>query len=194
MAYSNIFLTDFVPVFLEILKEKRIEPEKLELFVIDEEPEGYSAFEPADVADVLEQLGPELNFLTIYTDRPVYFAGFVQTMYEENGLVVMVFSKKDLWNSRILSHATEHGVVTTQKTQKRQQRLILDFEWEGNCYAAQMQTIDGYIPIHKKPWKMAENLDIAIPFGYNTVIVKSIQMTSRRPRRDRFEEAFYRNE
>lgn len=194
MAYSNIFLIDFLPVFKEILKEKRIAPEKLDLFVIDEEPEDYSAFEPADVVDVLEQLGPELNFLTIYTDRPAYFLKFVQTMYEENGLVVTLFPKKKLCNSRISSGTTEHYIRDNREVQKRQQCLILDFEWKGSCCTARMQAMDGYIPIHKKPWKMAENLDIVVPFGYNTVIVKSIQMTNRRPRRDRFEEAFYRNE
>ena len=39
MSYSNIFLTDFTPVFQGILKAKGMAPEKLELAVIDEEPE-----------------------------------------------------------------------------------------------------------------------------------------------------------
>ena len=30
-------------------------------------------FEPAGTLDVLEQIGDELNALTIYTDRPAYF-------------------------------------------------------------------------------------------------------------------------
>ena len=40
-------------------------------------------------------------------------------------------------------------------------------------------------------WKIAENLDIIVPFGYNTVIVKSRQNKKKKPVRDRFEEAFY---
>ncbi|EKC62935.1 hypothetical protein OBE_07729, partial [human gut metagenome] len=34
-------------------------------------------------------------------------------------------------------------------------------------------------------------LDIIVPFGYNTVIVKSRQNKKKKPVRDRFEEAFY---
>ena len=69
--------------------------------------------------------------------------------------------------------------------------LVLDFEWEGACHFTQMQPGRYYIPIHKRPWKRGENLDIMVPIGYNTVIVKRIQEEKRKPRRDRFEEAFY---
>ena len=50
-----------------------------------------------------------------------------------------------------------------------------------------------YIPIHKKPWKQGENLDIMVPIGYNTVIVKSMHHQREKLGRDRFEEAFYEN-
>ena len=70
-------------------------------------------------------------------------------------------------------------------------QLVLDFEWEGNCYFGQMRPGRYYIPIHKKPWKTGENLDIIIPMGYNTVIVKDMQNKQKKPGRDRFEEAFY---
>ena len=69
--------------------------------------------------------------------------------------------------------------------------LVLDFEWEGQCYFNLLAQGKNYIPIHKKPWKIAENLDIIVPFGYNTVIVKSRQNKKKKPVRDRFEEAFY---
>lgn len=184
MAYSNEFLSDFTPVFKAILKEKKITMERLELMIIDEEPDGGSIFEPADVGDVLNQLGQELNALTIYTDRPEYFEEFVREMFEENGLVVTVFSKREMKQADRLKNSKAF------KTQK----LILDFEWEGECCYSQIGRGKGYIPIHKKPWKVAENLDIIVPFGYNTVIVKNMQMTRRKPVYDRFEEAFYRNE
>ena len=168
--------------------------ERLELEIIDEEPENYSIFEPADVSDVLDQLAPELNDLTIFTDRPAYFEGFAETMYEENGLIVMLFPKKNLrecCGSTERRDSLKNGFISRGKTG---QKLVLDFEWEGSCYLSQLKMKKGYIPIHKKPWKIGENLDIAVPFGYNTVIVKNVQMTNKKPVRDRFEEAFYRNE
>lgn len=72
-------------------------------------------------------------------------------------------------------------------------KLLLDFEWEGDCYTGQMGEGRAYIPIHKKPWKQGENLDIMVPIGYNTVIVKGMQKQQEKLGRDRFEEAFYGN-
>ena len=174
MSYSNRFLRDFRPIFLAILKEKRLDPGQLALEIIDEEPRGLGIFEPAGVREVLEQLSEDLNFLTIYTERPAYFYEYAETMYEENGLVVTIFPKEKL------RCAANMGI-----------QMVLDFEWEGECYFGQMRPGRYYIPIHKKPWKMGENLDIMIPIGYNTVIVKGIYETKRKPGRDRFEEAFY---
>ena len=94
MSYSNEFLRNFRPVFLAILKTQSFRPERVELVVIDEERS--HVFEPADVRDVLEQIGDDLNYLTVYTGRPAYFSAFAERMYEENGLVVMVFPKTRL--------------------------------------------------------------------------------------------------
>lgn len=174
MSYSNEFLRNFRPIFFAILKEKRISPKRVELEVIDEEA-GFSLFEPVDVRDVLRQLSDDLNFLTIYTERPAYFAEFAETMYEENGLIVTFFSKKQL----------------PADQDKNMPKLMLDFEWEGKCYERQIGPERYYIPIHKRPWERAENLDIMVPIGYNTVIVKGIQNRKRKPERDRFEAAFY---
>lgn len=175
MSYSNEFLRDFRPIFFAILQEKRLSPARVELEVIDEEDGYYSIFEPADVRDVLEQLSEDLNYLTIYTERPAYFEEFAETMYEENGLIVTFFPKKQLKASR-------HG---------KGEKLVLDFEWEGRCYEGQICSDRYYVPIHKKPWERAENLDIMIPIGYNTVIVKSVQYREKQPERDRYEAAFY---
>lgn len=176
MSYSNAFLRDFRPVFLGILKEKKLPPAQVALEIIDEEPDGRGIFEPAGVREVLEQLTEDLNFLTIYTERPAYFYEFAETMYEENGLIVMLFPKRECKRQIAL-----RAVAT----------LVLDFEWEGACHFAQMQPGRYYVPIHKKPWRQGENLDIMVPIGYNTVIVKRIQEEKKKPGRDRFEEAFY---
>lgn len=183
MSYANEFLRNFRPVFFGILKEKRLEPGRVELEIIDEETEGYGIFEPAGVREVLEQLSEDLNFLTIYTNRPAYFYEFAETMYLENGLIVMIFSKDALGAAGIGRNFPVGNAPGT--------KLILDFEWEGECYFGQMRPGRYYIPIHKKPWILGENLDIMIPIGYNTVIVKGIQDKREEPGRDRFEEAFY---
>ena len=177
MSYPNAYLRDFVPVLGQILKEKQIAPEKLHLEIIDEESEEKSIFEPVGVDEVLDQLADELNHLTVYTDRPAHFQAFAEQIYEENGLMPLIFTKKQL-KSRSFSGA--QGVA-----------VVLDFEWEGQCYFNLLAQGKNYIPIHKKPWKIAENLDIIVPFGYNTVIVKSRQNKKKKPVRDRFEEAFY---
>ncbi len=194
MSYSNQYLRNFRPVFFAILKEKEILPERVELEILDEEPEDYSIFEPADTKDVLEQLSADLNFLTIYTDRPAYFEEFAETMYEENGLIVMVLSKEDFISAgggNAVYGKGRRGARNAGARAKAGPELVLDFEWKGRCYDEQMRPGRYYIPIHKKPWETAENLDIIVPIGYNTVIVKSVQNKRKRPEKDRFEAAFY---
>ena len=177
MSYPNAYLRDFVPVLGQILKEKQIAPEKLHLEIIDEESEEKSMFEPVGVDEVLDQLADQLNHLTVYTNRP------------ENGLMPLIFTKKQL-KSRSFSGA--QGVADRADMRPGVgDTLVLDFEWEGQCYFNLLAQGKNYIPIHKKPWKIAENLDIIVPFGYNTVIVKSRQNKKKKPVRDRFEEAFY---
>ena len=96
MSYPNAYLRDFVPVLGQILKEKQIAPEKLHLEIIDEESEEKSIFEPVGVDEVLDQLADELNHLTVYTDRPAHFQAFAEQIYEENGLMPLIFTKKQL--------------------------------------------------------------------------------------------------
>ena len=189
VTYPNAYLRDFVPVLGQILKEKQIAPEKLHLEIIDEESEEKSIFEPVGVDEVLDQLADQLNHLTVYTDRPAHFQAFAEQIYEENGLMPLIFTKKQL-KSRSFSGA--QGVADRADMRPGVgDTLVLDFEWEGQCYFNLLAQGKNYIPIHKKPWKIAENLDIIVPFGYNTVIVKSRQNKKKKPVRDRFEEAFY---
>ena len=93
MSFSNEFLCDFKPVYEGILAAKGIKPERAVVEVIDEEQEGAGMFEPAGALEVLEQIGDDVNTLTIYTDRVAYFRKFAETMYEKNGLV----SQRDLF-------------------------------------------------------------------------------------------------
>lgn len=181
MAYSNPFLCEFAAVFDGILQEKQIPVTGRNLLVIDEEPD-EGIFEPLDVTGVLEQIVESIRFLQIYTERPAYFAGFTETMYEENGLLAVTEPKEKL----------KQQLCRTNDKNKRGGWIVLDFEWQGHCYAFGPGIF--YIPIHKKPWELAENLDIAVPIGYNTVIVKRVRTAKKVPQRDRFEQAFYGTE
>ena len=181
MPYSNPFLADFQKIFFEILRIKEMNPAKIEVAVLDEEIENRHIFERMDVRDALYQIGPKLNALTIYTDRPAYFLDFVKRMDEENGLIVSVFSKKYI-------------KVNIRLQSKCESLLVLDFEWQESRGIGSWNKNCAYLPIHKKPWKVAENLDIAVPFGYNTVIVKSNYANDKKFVNDRFEEGFYRDE
>lgn len=181
MAFENPYLVDFAPIFFSIIKEKGINPAKAELIIFDEETGESHPFEQADVLDVLNQLRENINSLTVYTDRQEYFLEFVECAYEENGLVTAIMPKKEeKWVGRSDSEESF--------------KIILDFEWSGQCYHLGRVANCGYIPIHKKPWELRENLDIVVPFGYNTVIVKGKYTNDRKYVRDRFEEGFYRDE
>ncbi len=181
MAYSNPFLCEFAAVFDGILREKQIPAAGRNLLVIDEEPE-EGIFEPLDVTGVLVQIAESVRCLQIYTNRPAYFAGFTETMYEENGLLAVTEPKEKL----------KQRLCRAKGGQESDRWIVLDFEWQGRCYPFGADI--SYIPIHKKPWEMAENLDIAVPIGYNTVIVKRVRTAKKVPQRDRFEQAFYGTE
>jgi len=181
MAFENPYLADFAPIFFSIIKEKAMNPAKVQLVIFDEETNEQERFERVDVLDVLNQLKENMNALTIYTERPEFFAEFVESTYEDTGLLTVLAPKQE------------------QKRMERGYRngrdiIILDFEWRGICYNIGRGANCGYIPIHKKPWEMRENLDIIVPFGYNTVIVKGKHTNDRKFIRDRFEEGFYRDE
>ena len=96
----------------------------------------------------------------------------------------MVFPK-----TRLSAWEGQAGVRETFLTRK----VILDFEWEGAYRTEMICAAATYIPIHKKPWKQGENLDIMVPIGYNTVIVKRPKKKTGAPWQDRFEKAFYRS-
>lgn len=181
MAYENPYLVNFAPIFFEIIKEKGINPAKVELIIFDEEADWQHPFERVDVLDVLSQLCENINALTIYTDRPDFFKNFAAESYEELGLIAKLLPKREQNRAHAARFESMVGV-------------ILDFEWRGICYNIGGDPNCGYIPIHKKPWEMRENLDILVPFGYNTVIVKGKYANDKIFVRDRFDEGFYRDE
>ena len=146
MSYENPYLIDFAPIFFGVIKEKGINPAKIELIVFDEEAEERHIFERVDVLDVLNQLCENLNALTIYTERPDFFTVFAEKVHEETGLLVIIVSKQQQNRAdRALPPSTTG--------------IILDFERNGSCYSLERLPNCGYIPIHKRPWKMRENLD-----------------------------------
>lgn len=125
--------------------------------LIDTDTPPESLLDEDQVEVVLEQISQDLNFLRIVTDRPVYFAEYIQRMYEDNGLVVQICPKE--------------GDFLTDAN------VILDMEQKGKCPLQQVKDHMLYIPVYKREWCQVENmgnLDISIPIGYNTVIVKGV--------------------
>ncbi|MCI8299279.1 MAG: hypothetical protein HFI69_02850 [Lachnospiraceae bacterium] len=121
----------------------------------DTPPESLLDEDPAAV--VLEQLSEDLNFLRISSDRPAYFSDYIHRMYEESGLVVQILPKGQDMLEDI--------------------NVILDLEEQGDCSRNYMREHILYIPVFKRKWNRVgslQNLDISIPIGYNTVIVKGI--------------------
>ena len=123
------------------------------------------------IDSVLRQITPELNRLMIYTSRAEYFEDFVQTMYEENGLLVEL---------------AEKSVISFPSGS-----FVIDFEWNTTGKMMRMQEDIFYLPIYQRPWEIVQNLDIAVPIGYNTVIVKGAVTTAESLSEDRFEREFY---
>lgn len=120
---------------------------------------------------VLGQLSVGLNHLQIRTGRRAYFEDFCEDMFEENGLVVQMEGKE----KRPFPHKS----------------VILDMETEGSMMTELFREDMIYLPIYKKPWQIAPNLDITVPIGYNTVIVKGVIKQNETLHSDKFEREFY---
>ncbi len=72
--------------------------------------------------------------------------------------------------------------------------VILDFEKPGEGFGRILFEKKLYIPVFKKRWESAGNLDIAVPIGYNTMIVRGSEEEETQLYFDKFERAFYENE
>ena len=138
--------------------------------------------EPEDCLHTAEALSEGLNHLLILTDDPVYYSAYRDRMYLEEGLIVEFAPKtKRAVREEILLSAARN--------------LILDFD----SFPTQKPELCGqgraYIPVTAKRWQASRrdggNLDIAVPIGYNTLIVRTDTGTQRPYCFDRLERSFY---
>ena len=114
-----------------------------------------------DIVTVLHELERDLNALTILTERPDFFSSYASRMEEEYGLMVSVREKR---------YAGGEAPFLFPGN------VILDFERNGHFCTPEKTGGYCYIPIYKIPWQSGENLDILVPIGYNTVIVKGLDL------------------
>ncbi len=161
---GNPFLPRLRMILEQVLELYGMNYRKFAPLLLDTDTPPESMLDEDEVELVLEQISPGLNFLKIATDRPAYFRAYIERMYEDTGLVVQLEDREEI---------SMTGV-----------NVILDMEKKGFCHNRYMQENILYIPVYKRPWsrvKMMENLDISIPVGYNTVIVKD-KYFNRHPR------------
>lgn len=129
-------------------------------------------------------ISEDLNHLKILTDVPAYFMDFAAIMYEEQGLIVEIVSKKDT-------------IKSFSRTRELWGNVILDFEQPTEANGLYIFVDSIYIPIFKTSWEIVRgqegfgNLDIAVPIGYNTVIVSIGAAKQKCPDMDKFERAFW---
>ena len=161
---ENPYLFCFRFLLEQILEKKNISYRDFAPVLIDEADAGAMVLEE-DVWVVLHQMEADLNTLTIVTDRPEEFMSYASLVEEENGLLIVLLKKQDTGTKEFLSI---------------QGNVILDFEKEGHYCTMEKKAGYCYIPIYKIPWKKGENLDISVPIGYNTVIVKGVSENKQR--------------
>lgn len=155
---ENPYLFCFRYILEQILAQKKISYRDFSPVLIDEKKDGMLMMEE-DIWTVLKQLERDLNALTIITDRGQEFLDYASRMQEETGLMVSVLEK---------------GKTGTKEIQALQGNVMIDFEREGHFCTAEKKAGYCYLPIYKIPWKKGENLDIIVPIGYNTMIVKGV--------------------
>lgn len=156
--YENPYLPWMRQILWDVLPQRGLSYQTLRLAVLDTDEDEEVIFWEDMVLQVLNDLAEDLNGLLIFTRRPAYFQEYVERMYEENGLLV------ELWEKDRLER--EHFQVQLAAN------TLLDFERQGGMRRMRLREPGLYIPVYKKPWKTAENLDILVPIGYNTVIVR----------------------
>lgn len=170
----NPYIPQIREVMEQVLKSRRISYGQFAPVVID----GGDAEKTLLAAELLAQ---DLNKLTLLTDRPAYFEEYTDNMYEEQGLIVELLPK-------------DADKIAGLATDAMQGNVILDFEEPEERSVNIKFGKKVYIPIYKKRWESAGNLDIAVPIGYNTLIVRVSETAKKQPFLDKFERAFYENE
>lgn len=154
---ENPYLHKLRRILEQVLSQYQMSYREFHPLLVDTDTPPESLLDEDQVEVVLEQISEDLNFLRIATDRPAYFSEYIQRMYEDSGLVVQTEPK---------------GQVLLEDV-----NVILDMEQQGNCPVRYMRERTLYIPVYKRKWNRVEtleNLDISIPIGYNTVIVKGV--------------------
>lgn len=154
---ENPYLHKMRGVLEQVLQRSKMSYRDFRPLLIDTDMPPESLLDEDQVEIMLEQISQDLNFLRIVTDRPAYFADYIQRMYEDNGLVVQTCPKGQENSADI--------------------NVILDMEQKGDCPLKYVKENMLYIPVYKRRWSHVENvgnLDISIPIGYNTVIVKGV--------------------
>ncbi len=154
---GNPYLPKLRSIMEQLLPMYQLSYREFRPLLIDTDTPPESLLDEDPAAVVLEQLSEDLNFLRISSDRPAYFSDYIHRMYEESGLVVQILPKGQDMLDDI--------------------NVILDLEEQGDCSRNYMREHILYIPVFKRKWNHVgslKNLDISIPIGYNTVIVKGI--------------------
>ncbi|MCI9491972.1 MAG: hypothetical protein HFH42_02405 [Lachnospiraceae bacterium] len=152
---GNPFLPRLRGILEEVLALYQMDYRTFCPLLLDTDTPPESMLDEDDVGLVLEQISKDLNFLKVATTRPAYFEAYIERMYEDTGLVVQVEGREEV---------SLAGV-----------NAILDMEQKGDCHYRLIREGILYIPIYKRPWNavgIGQNLDISVPIGYNTVIVK----------------------
>lgn len=174
LGEKGISYREFYPVVLdfdeEALRREFSDEESGDILIYELEREILRL--ERQISSVLGQLAPGLNRMMIRTARPAYFADFCEKMFEDEGLVVE------------LSDVAERTFPAGS--------FVLDLGLWGEFPVSYLRPDISYLPIYRKPWEIAGNLDILAPIGYNTVIVKGAAGARYVSAEDRFEQEFYR--
>ena len=171
---KNPYLSQIREIMEQILAYKDISYGEFFPIIIDGSDSGKTV-------EAARALGKDLNHLVILTEVPAYFMELAEIMYEEHGLIVEIIPKINT-------------IAQLNVGQNFQGNVILDFEQPKENDNMYMSGEIIYIPLFKKEWKAEEeagNLDIAVPIGYNTVIVSIGETQQKCPCMDRFERAFW---
>ena len=176
--WHNGYVAQFRNILEQILEQKHISYGDFKPVLVDKNIEYDCCFrdEAADMDEgiqvVLHEIAEDLNYFQIFTDRPEYFLQYAGTMYERNGLIVEIRKKQEMDFSR--------------------DEMILDMEEWNQREPNGWNKAGGYLPFWKKKWEALGNLDIKVPIGYNTLIVKGLEVETERDYSDKMEAEFYK--
>lgn len=171
---DNPYLPWIRKIVEAVLQEKGISYRDFFPILIDGEDSEKTLF-------TAKELAPELNRMAIFTDNDAYFENFRDTIYEDEGLIIELFSGKRENFDALIGRA--EGEI-----------VILDFEKGQESISGRLFDNQLYIPVFKRKWERVGNIDIALPIGYNTMIVRGIGNLKKQPFLDKFERAFYDKE